>query len=510
MICLYLVITVVFTMMSRAEADLSKIVQQSVNDNFWTSVGIGVAVLGMASLAIKYFIWRNYTLKGIIEGSFFGRERSLEKYIAKQSNENLVKLLRHSNSKVQAESLRTLIARKDRSLIKSLIDLLRDGITYIDGYVDENIGLVSIVKVLKQLKVSDEEMFQTYLDIVKSGTISGKRFAVKALGEISDKRALEPLLSLLDNRDLLCEAIKSLGRLSDSRALKPILARIHNLDFGRFPESEIINVLEKLKANKEDMFFVYTKFFKWCEKYEKVDDYALYRKVEPAYALAEMGDRQGVEALLAMLSNSFDLVRGEAADALKRLSVSQEDLFCGYVAALKSKQGEPRSAIREAAEALGNLGDKRAIEPIFEALATKHFPPEWELLDALKKLGAPAERIIQAYLKEIQDFSPYGPFFPREKYAEAMLLTEGYEHMDVLKRLIERQPNSIKSPLFRFMKEAVRYKLEGYDFKVHYEEEISHYEPDPSGYYSPPGALTLDREEILNIERGDKLTDKTI
>jgi hypothetical protein len=80
--------------------------------------------------------------------------------------------------------------------------------------------------------------------------------------------------------------------------------------------------------------------------------------------------------------------------------------------------------------------------------------------------------------------------------ANAIIKIKGYEHADVIKRLIERRPGPFQRDLLQFFDEAVKYKMEGYDFKVNFSEAVYGY------------GRMVTSPEVLFIEKGDKLSDK--
>jgi HEAT repeat protein len=56
------------------------------------------------------------------------------------------------------------------------------------------------------------------------------RECIKVLGEISDKRAVEPLLTVLNNKEISLrqEAVKALGQIGDQKSVKPLIFVLQN------------------------------------------------------------------------------------------------------------------------------------------------------------------------------------------------------------------------------------------------------------------------------------------
>ena len=87
--------------------------------------------------------------------------------------------------------------------------------------------------------------------------------------------------------------------------------------------------------------------------------------------------------------------------------------------------------------------------------------------------------------------------------AKAILAIGGYEHADVLRKMVERDPPAAGGHIFEHLDEAIRYKLEGFDFKVHFEKGHA-WETEATHY---GGGKTGHAKEELSLFRGDKLSN---
>ena len=175
--------------------------------------------------------------------------------------------------------------------------------------------------------------------------------AARALGEIKDPRAVEPLSAALkDERFSVRQAAaEALGKIGNARAVEPLIAALGD--------------------ERSDM------------------------RQAAAKALGAIGDARAMEPLIAALKDKDSAVRKAAAEALDHLGWKPaQDESAGWywmakhdwdkcvalgalaveplIAALKDENSDVRQA---AAKALGKIGDPRAVEPLIDALQDK----EW-------------------------------------------------------------------------------------------------------------------------------------
>jgi len=212
------------------------------------------------------------------------------------------------------------------------------------------------------------------LGCLKDEDTSRRQGAALALGELGDKRAVDPLIACLqdDSVDVKKNAAKSLGQLGDKRAVGPLITTFKNEDnetrqaaaeaLGLLGDSAAVTPLvEALKEDDAGLRQVCAQALdKLHYQPEKVEDNITY--------------------LIAL--QAWDKVAKMGAPAFEPLSACLSDQN------MDIKQG--------AIEALGNLGDKRAVPPLSEAL------PDWNLngalVSALEKLGwKPASDAEQIY-----------------------------------------------------------------------------------------------------------------
>jgi len=120
-----------------------------------------------------------------------------------------------------------------------------------------------------------------------------RNFAARALGNIGDPEALNPLIKALSDKHVLvrCSAARALGRLGDARAVDPLVNALENNDF----------LVQRSAAE----------------------------------ALGELGDLKAVDPLINALGNEDSYIQTGAANALARIGQAA-------IHKLVAKLGEPK------------------------------------------------------------------------------------------------------------------------------------------------------------------------
>ena len=246
-----------------------------------------------------------------------------------------------------------------------------------------------------------------------------RRDAAKALGEIGDATAMEPLIAALkdpkkDVRDAAVEAIAKIG--GDPRAVAAFAEPLKN--GNSIAREEAASSLGKIRhksavehlipALKDEDCFVRQSAAASLGKIgdpSAVEALAQTLKDEDkdvrqtaAIALGEIGGTTAVEPLLQLLKDESVIVRYRAAESLGRIGGS--GAVDALIEALKDKgwidmpvgggkSGNKKVWVRQKAiEVLAKIGDARAIAPITEALNDKQEAVRQAAQKALQKLGA--------------------------------------------------------------------------------------------------------------------------
>ena len=226
----------------------------------------------------------------------------------------------------------------------------------------------------------------------------GKK-AAEALGNIGDKRAVEPLISALKYKDRGMRrcAAEALGKIGDTRAIEPLIFSLKELQFygyGKEVEENAIGALGKIGETAIEPLISAL----------KDNDSNLRKNVTEA--LGNIEDTKAVEPLIYTLKDSDLNVRKNAAKALRKIGWKPEKNEIGatfwinlekwdecvkmgamavkpLISALKDKDWNVR---KNAARALGEIREP-AVESLISALKDEDWNVRTNAVDALGEIG---------------------------------------------------------------------------------------------------------------------------
>ena len=285
-------------------------------------------------------------------------------------------------------------------------------------------GVVLVVQILGLLLSIFKKMTTPKVETLKArkdikGLIKALRYrkdegvrqvAARALGEIKDPRAVEPLSAALKDAEwrVRLAAAEALGEIKDPRAVEPLSAALKDAEWVVcIAAAQALDHLGWEPAQDEIAGWY------WMAK----------RDWDKCVALGSFA----VEPLIAALKDTDEEVRRAAAEALDRLGWKPEqDESAGWywmakrywgqcvvlgalaveplIAALKHKDSDARKV---AAEALGEIKDPRAVEPLIAALKDEKWDVRAAAAEALvslyrnASLSETAKQTILAYRSKI-------------------------------------------------------------------------------------------------------------
>jgi HEAT repeat protein len=212
-------------------------------------------------------------------------------------------------------------------------------------------------------EIGDPRATEPLIAALKNTDVSVRYHAAQALGEIKDPRALEPLIAALKDRDVPVRyhAARALGEIKDPRAVEPLIAALKDTDyytdgiFAYYVRTGAAMSLGKIKDSRAVEPLIA------AMKETNLD----FRDREvPAELLAEFQDPRAVGALLAgMRKRDMAVIAGAYKFFIKRGDAGSEDalieMLNGYPDAdtvqefLHSGNPKLEKAVRDLATSLG-------------------------------------------------------------------------------------------------------------------------------------------------------------
>ena len=184
--------------------------------------------------------------------------------------------------------------------------------------------------------------------------------AAYVLGEIGDKRAVEPLIYALKkdkskSKRVQRSAAAALGKIGDKRAVEPLIDAVNNDEDVRRSAARALGNLDVDDKRVVELVELLIKALR---------DEDSDAQSAAAYVLGEIGDERAVEPLIyALKKDKSKQVRANAAAALGK--IGDKRAVQPLIDALSDEKNWVR---RNAVHALGEIGDKRAVEPLIDAL----------------------------------------------------------------------------------------------------------------------------------------------
>lgn len=260
-------------------------------------------------------------------------------------------------------------------------------------------------------KVGDERAIESLIQSLKYESWKSKytllttvrEYSAEALGIIGDMRAVKPLILAMNedvDDEVRWKSTWALGKIGDYSAVDELINALNSDSWtvrenaakalGNMKVEEAVDPLIKTLEDKE-----------W-----RVRKYAVI-------ALGEIGDKKAVESLLKTLKDEDADVARKTVDALGKMGNDSfqplMDLFNGKDWFIRSK----------AAEVLGNIGDRRAVQPFIDTLNYKRKDDRnryvrGRVVEALGKIGD--ARAVDALISALGDET----IFVRQKSEEAL------------------------------------------------------------------------------------------
>jgi len=310
-----------------------------------------------------------------------------------QAVEPILAALRDDDNVVCREIARLLGQVKDVRAVEPLIAVLKVSNPGVRCTAAEALG-----------QLGDERAVEPLIAALGDSDSGVRVAAAQALGQLGDERAVEPLIVALEDCDASVgvAAAQALGQLGDKRAVEPLIVALEDSDASVLESWTVFSVLlrevgpkriEVIKAVrqvaalglKESKELVDSAPSTVLEAVSWKEAGHAKSKLEAAGAVVEVVEVRGEGAVTVTLSG----IRNAAAQALGQLGDERA------VEPLLVALGDTDLSVRvAAAQALGQLGDKRAVEPLIVALENRTVSTVFSVL--LREVGPKEIEVIKA------------------------------------------------------------------------------------------------------------------
>jgi len=360
--------------------------------------------------------------------------------VGEDAVEPVAALLNEKNPRVRTLAVWTLGRIGTKSTLPHLNAALKDEDANVRAAAAKALDEIRKDAPPPDLPVPDDEADRLIAQL-KDQDPNVREKAIVALQGLRDRRAVEPLIILLDDKSIgvWTAAARALGRLGDARAVKPLLDRIGKMGgfadvdcvvagraLGEIGDDSVLPVLiQKLVDNDgsvradaaegiQEMIRTAPEDPLWRRLTTRYPDVtsdptgdavelqarwkespAADRLIEPIvqrlpvttpvlWVLGQL-DRERLRGLLmTRLSDADTDVRRRAAQVLGQLG--EKRAIPKLIELLSDKETWVRT---DAAEALGRLGDKQAVEPLMRLLEDAERPARRAAALALGRIGDP-------------------------------------------------------------------------------------------------------------------------
>ena len=189
-------------------------------------------------------------------------------------------------------------------------------------------------------RIGDAKAVEPLIEALKDADDYIRWNAAKALGELGDARAAAPLIDALKDKYVRRPAAEALGKIADASAVDPLIKALKNKDYHI--QLTAADTLEKIGWKPENDI-----------------ELAVYLIVKKKWEKLPSIGKPAVAPLINALKDGDYLVRRSASEALGKIGDARAVEL--LINALKDEDYLVR---RNAAGALGNIGDARAVESL--------------------------------------------------------------------------------------------------------------------------------------------------
>lgn len=332
--------------------------------------------------------WTSYKLSKIKKEVFMEIIDDLSAPI----KDNLIYNFKKIGNRKSNEFLAMLLKDKNASIRYRVANALTELEWEPENDIEESYYLVAHNEI-DEVKMIGEVAVEALLLVLKDEEEQYRHWKVAlALGEIGDKRAVEPLIELLknDNGENKDNLITALGELRDERAIEPLIELFNDSD--EFTQEEAVKSIVKI-GNPAVNYLIKV----LNDNYDQIKSNISLALLNEVYgdirknvimALGCIGNKKAIDPIIPALNDRNREVKKAAISALGKLK--SKKVLDNFIMLLDDKD----ESIRELAViSLGETGDEKAVKPLINAYFDSCSSMQNEVLESLVQIGEATEII---------------------------------------------------------------------------------------------------------------------
>jgi HEAT repeat protein len=228
-------------------------------------------------------------------------------------------------------------------------------------------------------KIGSEKAVEPLIRLLADKDSAVSKSTVQALGEIGSEKAVEPLIRLLTFQNILLRetTVQALGKIGSEKAVEPLIRLLTDQHPG-VCNATIIS-LGDIGSNR-----AIEPLIKSLLEYQKFTSHEFYLvtfRINVGEALVKIGSDRAIEILIQSLKDGDSSIRKRAAVALGK--AGGEKAIEPLIQALNDQNYVVRINV---AEALGKTVSERAIAPLIQALKDQNSAVVKMAIESLSKI----------------------------------------------------------------------------------------------------------------------------
>ena len=299
----------------------------------------------------------------------------------------LVERLKDQDAALRARAARMLGALASKAAQEPLAALLADNDAQVRMAAAEGLA-----------ELGDARANQVLFPIVQQAAaiknnIPGSRsldIAIEAMGRTREKRAVEPLLVLLESgdADVRRGAALALGHIGDARAVEPLMRVVANQHIRiAEPAARALGLLRDRRA---------TDLLIKCAKSHDIG-----MRINASEALGDLGDPRGFDALIWVVLNTHYQHKWARDNALKAMvKIDPERSVEAFLRIIQATEAHNVNQYTLICKLLGQVGDGRIVAPLLDLLLADLPETRIAAMDAMKAIGPKA---VPELIKHLAD-----------------------------------------------------------------------------------------------------------